>query len=183
MLFRYRHAVCKISFVYRGPVSIQRQYNVASRHIYMQFADTEGRQEGQEKCKRPGRERRLSLGGTAAPKKHGRPAGKNEIPTPEQLRFRECLRTRNNIQQLALRGADAASLVHGPIADRQKGPCVFLFLLVILDGRLNKAHKQRMGLVGAAFEFRVELDAHEKILVRQFDGFYQPSVRGQAGKA
>ena len=53
----------------------------------------------------------------------------------------------------------------------------------MIDSRLDKADKQRMGLVGAAFEFGMELDAHEEIFARQFDGFHQPSVRGQAREA
>ena len=55
--------------------------------------------------------------------------------------------------------------------------------MLFMYGRLDKAHKQRMGLVGAALEFRMELDANKEILFGQLDGFHQSSVRGQAGKA
>ena len=81
------------------------------------------------------------------------------------------------------RGADAAPLENGSIAERQIGHGVFLPLFDMIDSRLDKADKQRMGLVGATLEFRVKLDPHEEILLRQFNGFHQPFVRGQSGKA
>ena len=80
------------------------------------------------------------------------------------------------------RGADAAPLENGSIAERQIGHGVFLPLFDMIDSRLDKADKQRMGLVGAAFEFGMELNAHEEILMRQLDGFHQPPIRRKAGE-
>ena len=61
--------------------------------------------------------------------------------------------------------------------------CTLRSGMLFMYGRLDKADKQRMGLVGAALEFRMELDANKEILFGQLDGFHQSSVRGQAREA
>ena len=50
------------------------------------------------------------------------------------------------------------------------------------DRRLDKFPEQRMGTIGAGFEFRMKLDAHIKGIAGQFYRFDQPVVRGGAGK-
>ena len=57
-----------------------------------------------------------------------------------------------------------------------------IILRFYFQRRPDEALKQRMGFVGAALEFGVELHAHEKGCAGYFYGFHQPPVRGQTGE-
>ncbi len=52
----------------------------------------------------------------------------------------------------------------------------------VLLGGGDEVPEQGVGLVGPAFQLRVELDAHEPGVVGQLHDLHQPPVGGQAGQ-
>ena len=55
-------------------------------------------------------------------------------------------------------------------------------MLRSVQSRRNEPPEQRMGFVGAGFELRVVLHAHEEGPAGKLNRLYQPAVRGHTGK-
>ena len=54
---------------------------------------------------------------------------------------------------------------------------------MLLSGGINESLKQRMGPVGAGFQFRMCLGGDKEGVVFQLDHLYDASVRGEAGQS